>query len=161
MNLRSIRVLVLCSAVILSVNAATFAQESITETKLNSMLNSVDRAARKGSVAGIVAPMAKDVKIKVTIESPTQKKVLNLSKDQYAFYTREGLRHRIAYQLERKNVRLKVYEDGQSATITSNLYETLTIRGGTLRAVSTEVTYLTLREGKLLITSLDSAVRFY
>jgi len=138
-------------------------QDAITESKVLAILNSVDRASRKGNIAGIVAPLANDVKIKLIVSSPASAKeqVFNLTREQYASLTRRGMSRRLAYQLERKNTLVKIYDDGKTATVTCDLYETLTIRQGTLRAVSSEVAILSLRNGKLVITSLEARTRFY
>lgn len=138
-------------------------QDAITESKVLAIVNSVDRASRKGNIAGIVAPLAKDVTIKMTVSTPASAKeqVLNFNKEQYAFLTRRGMRRRLAYQLERKNTHVKIYNDGKTAMVTSDLYETLTLQQGTLRAVSSEVAILNLRDGKIVVTSLESRTRFY
>ncbi|MGH9906169.1 MAG: hypothetical protein ACRD8U_11385, partial [Pyrinomonadaceae bacterium] len=88
--------------------------DAITESKVLAIINSVDRAARKGNVSAILAPLAKDVKIKMTLLTPTGEQVLNFTKEQYAFHTRRGFRRRLAYQLERKNTRVKINEDGKT-----------------------------------------------
>ena len=167
MKLRlSFSILFLC---LLSVFAGTsntsFAQApaSITEDKVMAIMNSVDRATRKGNIAGIVAPLASNVKIKMTVSTAKSDKeqVINLTKDQYTFFTKRAFRRRIAYQLERKNTRVKIYEGSQTAMVTSDLYESLTIPQGTLRAVSSEVAIFNLRDGRIWITSIDSRTRFY
>ena len=138
-------------------------QEVITESDVMALLNSVDRAARKGNVAGMVAPLANDVKIKMTVSAPGSDKeqTLTYNKEQWTYDLRRGLRLRRAYTLERKNTRVKMYDDNKTAMITSNLYETLRVAQGTLRAVSTETAIVTLRNGKLVVTSVESRVRFY
>lgn len=152
-----------CVLLVLPVSSPTSYAQSyvITESKVLSIINSVDRAARKGNVPAVLAPLAKDVKIKMTLVTPTGEQVLNLTKEQYAFHTRRGLRRRLAYQLERKNTRVKINEDGKTATVTGDLYETLTIQQGTLRGVSSETAIFNLRDGKIVVTSLESRTRFY
>ena len=138
-------------------------QNAITEQKVLSIIDAADRASRKGNVAGMIAAFAKDVKIKMTFLTPASDKeqVLNLTKAQYASHTRRGMRRRLAYTLERKNTRVKIYAGGKDATITSDLYETLTIQQGTLRAATSEVAILGIRDGRIVITSIESRTRFY
>ena len=135
---------------------------AITESQVLAVVNSIDRAARKGNIAGMIAPLARDVKIKMTITAPgsDQEHLLNLNKDQYALNTRQAMRRRLSYQLERKNTRVKIYDE-QTASVTSDLYEALTIRQGTLRGVSSEVAIMELRNGKIVITSVESRTRLY
>jgi len=54
-----------------------------------------------------------------------------------------------------------MYHDNETAMVTSDLYETLTIAQGTLRTVSSETVIVTLRNGKLVIISDETRVRFY
>jgi hypothetical protein len=139
------------------------AQNEITESQLTAYVNSVDSASRKGNIAAVVATLANDVKIKMSIVTPNsdQEKVLTLTKQQYAFNTRSVMRRRLAYSLERKNTRFEIYEGAKTATVTREIYETLTLRQGTLRTVSSEVAIVTLRNGKLLVTSIEARTRFY
>jgi hypothetical protein len=154
-----------CLVVLLPVVSITsYSQEAvISESAVHATLNAIDRAARKGNVPGIIAPLARDIKIRMTVsaQGSTKEHVLNLNKDQYAFHTRNAMRRRLAYYLERKNTRVKIYDDLQTAMVTSDVYETLTIRQGTLRAVSSEVAILNLRNGKIVITSIEARTRFY
>ena len=142
---------------------STQAQNGITENQLVAYVNAVDAASRKGNISGVVATLAHDVKIRMSVVTPNsgQEKVMSLTKQQYASITRSVMRRRLAYSLVRKNTRFKIYEGGTMATVTSDIYETLTLKEGTLRAVSSEVAILSLRNGKLLVTSVESKTRFY
>ena len=147
----------------LSGNSLAQSQDVVTESDVMALINSLDKAARKGNVAAMVAPLASDVKIKMTISTTgsAREQVLNLTKEQYTYLTRRGVRRRLAYTVDRKNTRVKLYDDNKTAMVTSDLYETLTVTQGTLRGVSSETAILTLRNGKLLITSIESRTRFY
>ena len=135
---------------------------SITESNILAMLNAADKAARKRNVAGMIAPMAPDCKIKMTVVDPKSDKevVATVTKEQFAHNARLLMRRAVSYQLERKNVRIKIY-DATTATVTSELYETYKLRQGTLRASSTDVLYVSLRDGKVVITSNEMRTRFY
>jgi hypothetical protein len=148
---------------VMSRSSYSQSQETITESEIMGILNAIDRASRKGNVAGIIAPLAQDVKIKMRVSTPgsASEKLLTLSKDQYASNIRQVFRKRLAYQLERKNTRVKIYDDHKTAMVTSDIYETLTVRQGTLRAASSEVSILSLRNGKVVVTSIEARTRFY
>ena len=166
MKLRFLHLILPCLFLLLPGISGTANSQSvaaITEDKVLDIINSMDRASRKGTIAGMIGPLARDVKIKMTVTAPNsaQEQVLTLTKDQYAMLTRRVMRRRIAYQVARKNTRVKVYEGGDTAMVTSDLYETLTMPEGTLHAVSSEVTVLSIRSGKILITSLESRTRIY
>ena len=135
---------------------------SITESDIHAMMNAMDKAARKGNVAGMTAPMADDVKIKLTVLKPDSDKEVEASftKEQFAHNARLMLRRKISYNFERKNIRIKIF-DTTTATVTSELFETLKVREGTFRASSSEVLYVSLRDGKLVITSSETRTRIY
>ena len=156
--------LILLSFLLMVLSTPSYSQSltSITESDIQAMLDSLDRAARKGNVAGMIAPLAPDIKIKMSVLTPGSNKeqVGTLTKEQYAFNLRQVMRRRLSYQFERKNTRIKIY-DAQTATVTSDLYETLKLRQGTIRGASSEVLYLSLRNGKLVITASDARIRLY
>jgi len=135
---------------------------SITESDIHTMLNAMEKAARKRNIAGMIAPWADDIKLKMTIVNKGSEKesVVYLTKDQFVSNTRQVMRRTISYQLERKNTRIKIYDD-TTATVTYELYETFKFRQGTLRASSSDVMYVSLRNGKLVITSMETRARLY
>lgn len=148
---------------VMSSTAYSQVQNEITESEILTMLNAVDRASRKGNIGGIVAPLASDVKIRMTVSTPQSpnEQVLSLTKAQYESNIRRVFRHRLAYHLERKNTRIKIYNDQKTAMVSSDMYETLTLRQGKLRAVSSEVSIVNLRNGKVVVTSIEARTRFY
>ena len=86
---------------------------------------------------------------------------MTLTKQQYITNVRSVMRRRLAYSQERKNTRFKIYDGGKIASITSDIYETLTLKAGTTRAVSSLVEILELRNGKLVTTSIEARMRIY
>jgi hypothetical protein len=162
---KPLRILLPCLLLVLPVmSRAVLAQtpDVITESKIMAIVDSIDRASRRGNLAGIASPLAKDVKIKWTISSPASPKeqVLYFNRDQFIFYTRQGLRKRTAYSLERKSTRVKIYDDGKSAAVIEEVYESISVPQGTLRGITSSVTTYSLRGGKILATSIDAKTRF-
>ena len=135
---------------------------SITESDIHAMINGMDKAARKGNVAGMIAHFAPDIKITMTVLNPGSNKeqVGTLTKDQYAFNARNNMRRKLSYHVERKNTRIKIYDD-QTAMVTGEIYETIKFRQGTLRAASSGVMFVSLRNGKLVITAMEARMRVY
>ena len=152
-----------CLLLVFAGNSFAQSQEVITESDVMALINSVDKAARKGNVAAVVAPLASDIKIKVSVSAPGSDKeqVGTFTKEQFTYNIRQALRRRLSYTLDRKNVRVKIYDDNKTAMVTSDLYETLKMAQGTLRTVASETLIVTLRNGKLVIISDESRVRFY
>ena len=107
-------------------------------------------------------PTANETTNRLTLlKTNTEEKVLSFTRDQFAATTRNVMRRRLSYTIERKNTRFKIYGDGKTATVTSDVYETLTLKQGTVRGVSSEVAIVSLRDGRLLATSIESRTRFY
>jgi len=165
LKLRFLSPVLFCCLLLVSSSGSSFAQApgAITESDVMAFIDSMDKAVRKKNLAPIIAALADDVKIKlvVSVQGSDKEEVLNLNKEQWTYHTRRGLRRRLAYTLERKNTRVKMYDDNKTAMVTSNLYETMTIAQGKLRAVSSETVIVTLRNGKLVIISLETRARFY
>ena len=152
-----------CLLLVFSGSSFAQSQDVVTESDVLALMNSVDKAARKKNLAGMIAPLASDVKIKLAVSAPGSGKeqVVNLTKEQFTDVTRRTLRLRFTYTLDRKNTRVKVYDDNKTAMVTSDLYETVTTARGKLRAVSSETAVVTLRNGKLVFISVESRMRFY
>ena len=162
MNYRRV-VLTVFACLLCSLNVFAQTSESLTEQQIVDVINSVDRAARRKSIAGVIAPLADDVKIKLSVMVPgtNEEKVMTLTKEEYAFHTRRAFQSRVRYTLQRKNLKVKIYEDLKTAVVTSDVYETLTVPQGSLRSVASEVAFVTLRNGKPVFTSLEGRLRFY
>ena len=139
------------------------ALEAINENDVLAVLNAVDKAAKRSNIPGIIAPLARDVKIKMRVSIPGSDKeqLTTLNKEQYTFVLKQAFRKRLRYQYERKNTRIKIYNDNKTAMVTCDIYEILTLREGTLRTVSSEVAILNLQNGKILVTSIEGRTRFY
>jgi hypothetical protein len=152
-----------CLLLVFSGSSFAQSQDVITESDVLALMNSVDKATRKKNLAGMIAPLASDVKIKLAVSAPGSDKeqVVNLNKEQFTNVTRRTLRQRFTYTMDRKNTRVKLYDDNKTAMVTSDLYETVTVAQAKLRAVSSETAIVTLRDGKLVFISIESRMRIY
>lgn len=150
----------LCLLVVLSEPSYSQSLTSLTESDIQAMLDGMDKAIKKGNVAGMIAPFASDIKIKMTLLNPKTNQELEatINKEQYATNARQVLRRKLAYHFERKNTRIKIY-DAETAMVTSELYDTLRLKEGTIRGASSEVYYVSLRDGKLVITAVEIRTR--
>jgi len=152
-----------CLLLVFSGSSLAQSQDVITESDVLALMNSVDKATKKKNLAGMIAPLASDVKIKLAVSAPGSEKeqVVNLNKEQFTNVTKRTLRQRFTYTMERKNTRVKLYDDNKTAMVTSELYETVTVAQGKVRAVSSETSIVTLRDGKLVFISIESRMRIY
>ena len=145
-------------------SAKSYAQSltKITESDIEAMMNSIDRSAKKGNVNGVIAFWAPDIKIKMSVLNPgrTQEEEATFTKDEFAARARRNMRRKLSYQYERKNTRIKIYDD-ETAMVTCDIYEILKVPEGTLRTASSEVAYVTLRDGKLVVTNIEARMRVY
>ena len=163
MRLRLPLIQVACLGIVLlaATNAYSQTQTTITEEKALAILNSVDKATRNRNIAGIMAPLASDVKIKLTVAAQGREKEINMTRGQYELQTRQAIRKRFGYDCERKNVRVKIFGDGQSAMVSDDFYETLSASGKTVRSITAETTIFYVRQGRIVITSMEGRLRFY
>lgn len=152
-----------CLLLVFSGSSLAQSQDVITESDVLALMNSVDKATKRKNLAGMIAPLASDVKIKLAVSAPGSEKeqVVNLNKEQFTNVTKRTLRQRFTYTMERKNTRVKLYDDNKTAMVTSELYETVTVAQGKVRAVSSETSIVTLRDGKLVFISIESRMRIY
>jgi hypothetical protein len=135
---------------------------TLTEADIRAMLSQWDQAARKRNVAGIMAPVAKDVKLKIAITTPQSNGEQSgyITREQFEFNLRHNMSITRSYKVERKNIKIKVYDDN-TAMVESELYETSITRVGTLRGSTSEVLFVGLKDGKIVVTSIDSRMRVY
>jgi hypothetical protein len=152
-----------CLAFMLTAAANTSAQTqtTITQEKALAILTSVDKATRNRNLAGIMAPLASDVKIRLIVAAQGREKEINMTREQYESQTRQVIRKRFGYDCERKNIHVKIFGDGQSAMVSDDFYETLTVSGKTVRSITSETTIFYVRQGRIVITSMDGRLRFY
>jgi len=147
---------------VLAVPSYSQSQSTITEDDVRALINRSDAATRKGDIAAMMASVAKDFKMKFAFTNPGSDKevVQDLDREQLEFNARHNLRIRRAYKLERKNMKIKIYDD-QTAMVTSEVYEVFTMKQGTLRGSSSEELFVALENGKLVIKSANLRTRLY
>jgi hypothetical protein len=141
-----------------------YAQESttLTEKDIRTMLDQSDRAAEKGNVTRMMEPVSKDVKIKLAITTPQSngEQTGYLTREKLESNFRQNMRLRRSYKIVRKNIKIKIYDDN-TAMVESELYETFTTRQGSLRSSASEVLFVSLKDGKVVIDNIDVRMRIY
>ena len=165
MNQRHKFILFCCAAVLapfLTVSAKAQEPNKLTEEAIRAMLNQSDRAAEKGNVTQMMAPVAKDVKIKMAITTPQSngEQVGYPTREELESNFRHNMRLRRSYKIVRKNVKIKIYDDN-TAMVDSELYETFTTRQGSLHSSASEVLFVGLKDGKVVINNIDVRMRVY
>lgn len=135
------------------------AQGAITEEKAVAVLAALDKAARAGKVEDIAPLFADEVQFKVIVEAAGMRHEIEMDREKFISETRSGFAKRIAYEGKRHKTQVTISKDGQRAMVTSELFEKMTRREGTLSAISSEVYVLRLRGGKIVVTSYDATMR--
>lgn len=135
------------------------AQGAMTEEKAIAVIAALDRAARAGKVGDIAPLLADEVQFKVIVEVAGTRQEIEMDREKFISQTRSAFAKRIAYESKRHKTQVTISKDGQRAMITSELFEKVTRREGTLSAISSEIYILRLRGGKIVVTSYDATVR--
>ena len=130
-----IHFLILSASLLILLPSISYAQSltKITESDIEAMMNSIDSAARKGNVDGMIAFFAPDIKVNMSVLNPgrTKEEEWTLTKDELEARARLNMRGKLSYKVERKNTKIKIYDE-QTAMVTCDVYEIIKVREGTL-----------------------------
>ncbi len=131
----------------------------INEEQIQTVLEAVDKAANEKNADGILAHMADDVVVKLNVPNGRTSKTFSLNRDQYRRLLEEGYRVAQVYEFGRKGTRIKIARDGKRAKVSSRTYETMRNQNGSQRTDSLETATFELRNGKVVITKVESIER--
>ena len=162
MNLRPSISLAVClaCALVFTANAYAQTQTVLTEEKVLAVLKSLDRATRAKNLAGMLAPIASDAKIKNTYILQAKQIVVTRNRAEYESDAKSFVQEQYKYDCVRKHIQVKILGDGQSAIVTDDNQETRTLYGRGVRWVASEVLIFNVREGQIVITSKEGTMRF-
>ena len=149
----------LACALLFTANAYGQTQTAITEEKVRAILNSLDKATKAKDLAGMLAPIATDVKIKYTYILQDKQLEVKRNRAQYEEGAKEFVRERYTYNCVRKNIQVKILDDGQSAIVTDDNHELRTLYGRGVKWVASEVLTFYVKEGQIVITSKEGTMR--
>jgi hypothetical protein len=127
-----------------------------TQSKINTILAAVDRAATRKDADAITASMDPNVVIKATVQGRDS---YTWNRAQYKSYLVQGFRPGWNYSYRRSNTRTSVARNGQSARVTSTVHASMKVGSFAMRGVSNESTTFQVRGGRILITSLNIVSR--
>ena len=149
----------LACALLFTANAYGQTQTAITEEKVRAILNSLDKATKAKDLAGMLAPIATDVKIKYTYILQDKQLEVKRNRAQYEAVSKDFVREQYRYDCVRKNIQVKILEDGQSAIVTDDNHELRILYGRGVRWVASEVLIFYVKEGQIVITSKEGTIR--
>lgn len=139
--------------------------ELMTEKKALAVIAAWDKAGRAGKVDDITPYLAEDIRLKVIFDIFGETKQIEMGRDQFIAESKRGTAKRVAYEGERQKTEVAVAKDGQSAIVTSEMFEELTSRYGsstvTVKSLSSEVFVIKLRGGKAVVTSFYATMSLF
>jgi hypothetical protein len=130
---------------------------AITEGKVLAVIAAWDKAGRTGKLDELIPYLAEDIQLKVTFDVLGETKNVEMGREQFISQSKSGFAKRVAYECKRHKTDVTISKDGQSAMVTSDLFEELTTRREagiiTIKTMSSEVVVLKLQGGKVVVTS--------
>jgi hypothetical protein len=144
---------------LLSGGCAAKRKEVITEQQVLALLDDIDKASNRMDIDRVYASMTENIEIKVTVTGfgPTQKFTFN--RDQYRDYAKKALSAVKGYTYTRKNTKVTVTPDGRSAVATDQVYETTDTGERVFKTVTDETATFAVKDGKVVMTSLEGVGR--
>lgn len=139
--------------------AGTPALTAITQADVEAFLKEVDRSADERKVEILEPLMADDLKIIVNnMPTPQGPQKVEMGKTDYLANTKQVFEAMESYEHSRKDQEIQILENGKAAMVKATAYEKVVIQGKPLETTSRETSTLELREGKILVTLIESEV---
>ena len=131
----------------------------ITREQVNALLDEMERDAKNRDLEALMSHISPDAQFKITIEGfgPTQ--TMNINRDQYRDYMKQGFAAAEAYEYKRGTTVINIEPDGQSALVADESFESVTMRGRVIRSVTRDSSTLKLEDGKLVVVSSEGVAR--
>ena len=134
----------------------TPAKKAITRGEIVALKTAMEKATRKRDVNGIVARLAPNAVVKLTIQNYG---TFNWNRAQYKAYLEQTFPMIEKYQYKSSNTRITIAPDGQSAHVTATIHETVQMNGATIRGVTNEAVTLQIQGGRTVVTSVTGVAR--
>lgn len=126
----------------------------ITREAIDRMIRDFEEAASRKDFDSVARYFAEDVIIFLTIETPQGTQNLRFDRDEYLAHVKQALSLFPYYEYRSENVTVNISEDGQSATASSDVHETMGNQEIKVSSVTRENFALELRDGRLQITKV-------
>ena len=131
-------------------------QPKVTEKNISEILSGIDKAVASKNVNGIVANISNTAKIEV--EDVASGKSMSFTKETYQKYTEDGFRILNNYKSSRTNPQITIASNGESATATDVVDESVTINGKPMATSTAESATFGLENGKVVITAIKGSI---
>jgi hypothetical protein len=127
----------------------------ISEKDVNDLIAKADKAIAAKNADEMATLLSDSVQVNVSISQNGSVQKMSFGKPAYINLLRQAWAAAEDYRYERIN--LKISLDGDKATISSDLKESMTMRGEHISSVSKETTVVVMEHGKPVISKMDSA----
>jgi len=132
-------------------------QTEITKEKVEVIVSAIEQSVKKKEAAVLIAYLAPDLKYKLDGGGrPTR----HANRPQYIEIVKLGFALALDYVYLRKSLTVTIAPDGQSATAQTEAFEMLTLAQGTVAAHVTSVTTFKIYKGKILISAMESTIKY-
>ncbi len=154
-----------CAFLVLSVSGIVSCKDSsqtyvfITEDDVEAIMLEVEIATQNRDIDNVVKYMSPSVVINITVDAPQGTRKVRWSRQQYKKETKKSWAMISDYVYKRENDKISISDDGQSAVVESEVFESMSVQGQTLKAETHEKVFLEIIDGELLVTQLDGYIK--
>jgi hypothetical protein len=131
-------------------------QPKVTEKNIGEILAGIDKASASKDVNGIIANISNTAKIEV--EDAASGKSMSFTKETYQKYAEEGFKVTNDYKASRTTPQIVIAPNGESATASDVVDESVTINGKPMATSTAESATFGLENGKVVITAIKGSM---
>lgn len=143
-------------------SAAKARESQLRESQIRKIIVAMAAAANQKDVDGLMKYMAPDITIKLTLRVGKGSQELNLSRDEYQQYLRQGFEATERYSGKYTNLKIQIAPNGKTGTATHTLVEEAKLKGQPVTLMSTSQETITFEHinGEILATAVtgDSTI---
>jgi hypothetical protein len=145
---------------LLSVLCFTFACErkpaAVTPQMIEDFLKAVDAGSTQRDPTVLIEHMAPDAQITIKLNAANGPRVTRMNGKDYKDTVKSQLALLKDYKYKRSDTKIEISKDQQKARVSMKISEVMTSPNGTYSAETQQTCLYVLKEGKLLIQSVDS-----
>ncbi len=129
---------------------------SITEAQVRQILNEMQTAVNKRSVADLVKFIAPNAVIEVNMQTMAGSQRVRLNREEYSQYLQQSYDLMENYRYKISNLKIKIAPNKKTATASYVLREEATVQNQAMTVHSTSLMKLAVMQNRILVTSLSA-----
>lgn len=155
---RSVWIQIISSVLVLQIFCfgSAFAAERLTDEMVRDTLDTVDRATAQQDLDTVRKYLSEDFRLHMS--APSLQEPYELDVHQYMGHLARAYELVKDYSFKRKDVDIKVADDGQTASSTSQILEFLTLKEERLSFVTNQIIFYSLQSDHAVITTIDATI---